>query len=589
MNLFAFIWAEQDAFANHIQTTVVFVIDTSESMTRNDPNRMMYECVSQAVYSLPSHYDVGIVSYSTEAIVMSEVLDFTRREELLLNLQNLSYAGYTNAGAGLGEALELLSTTADETEETHIIMISDGEITMPTSAKTLESVELFQNGIAHAVDEEIKVHVVALGEAMQSLPMETPILSETLKTEGTQRFISGMSELPYAMETILSEGLDVKHQTLSLLQSDGELSVLPLSLPEFRAKRMKLLIKSSGTLANLTAEFSAKEVRQYAGQQFAILEFEELAEKDVTLQWQSQVSDTVKVTSLAEYEIDTWVHVDYIDTPPEDEKGEYYERIAEVKITFVDPKNQNILLFEDVYFNNQEVLLLLGENSFVLPLKNGQIVYECVVEEHATTELQLDMSFDFSKMPIYVTNIVTAQLLLETPPEFIQEVPYILYAFLVGSAVLFLLVMIRKPSQKEETQNIAVHEPPKERTNQISTEKSEYNYVGRLLIHITKTSTNRDLPPLTFELFQVTKSQISLQEIFDKLHIAEDFLGAEHIFFKSAPHKSLLLTNQSNSTILKERNILLKNETYTIPLHSELEILFEDERCEILLQYKEQL
>ena len=46
--------------SSHIeQKAVVFVLDTSNSMNKNDPDRLAIDSIAQLIYSLPSNYMVG--------------------------------------------------------------------------------------------------------------------------------------------------------------------------------------------------------------------------------------------------------------------------------------------------------------------------------------------------------------------------------------------------------------------------------------------------------------------------------------------------------------------------------------------------
>ena len=48
----------------------------------------------------------------------------------------------------------------------------------------------------------------------------------------------------------------------------------------------------------------------------------------------------------------------------------------------------------------------------------------------------------------------------------------------------------------------------------------------------------------------------------------------------------MILTNNSDCSIIKNREMLMKNRSYELTLDSKLDITFEDEITEITLQYK---
>ena len=117
---------------------------------------------------------------------------------------------------------------------------------------------------------------------------------------------------------------------------------------------------------------------------------------------------------------------------------------------------------------------------------------------------------------------------------------------------------------------------------------SKYTYTGKLNIYITKTPSGYDIPPISFNLFRLSPNRVlSLGEILKECSIEEMMPGAAKIYFRSGANKSLVLTNSSDCTIMKNREVLLKNRSYSLPLDSKLDIIFEDEFSELTLQYKD--
>ncbi len=119
-------------------------------------------------------------------------------------------------------------------------------------------------------------------------------------------------------------------------------------------------------------------------------------------------------------------------------------------------------------------------------------------------------------------------------------------------------------------------------------EPSGYSYVGMLKLYITRTRSGYDMPPLSFNLFRTSMGRvISLQEIIKDCNVKEEFPGAESIYFKAGASRTLILTNNSDCTIMKNREILMKKQSYQLPLNSKVDISFEDEISELTFQYKE--
>ena len=117
---------------------------------------------------------------------------------------------------------------------------------------------------------------------------------------------------------------------------------------------------------------------------------------------------------------------------------------------------------------------------------------------------------------------------------------------------------------------------------------SKFSYIGKLNIYVTRTSTGIDIAPLSFNLFRLSSGRaICLKNILEDLSVTEVFEGAEKIFIKPGANRTIILNNQSDCTIMKNREILMKNKSYQLNLDAKVDITFEDEKSELMLQYKE--
>ena len=96
------------------------------------------------------------------------------------------------------------------------------------------------------------------------------------------------------------------------------------------------------------------------------------------------------------------------------------------------------------------------------------------------------------------------------------------------------------------------------------------------------------MPPLTYDLFRIPGGKIlSLQEILDGCNVTEHLEGADKIFFKAGANRCLVLSNDSDCTIMQNREILMKGRSYLIGIDTKVDITFEDEISEIALQYRQ--
>ena len=212
-------------------------------------------------------------------------------------------------------------------------------------------------------------------------------------------------------------------------------------------------------------------------------------------------------------------------------------------------------------------------------VRQGKVYITCRLEVSQSINLFVDLSG--------LNSIVNCQgaetsLWLEVPlPEEPEEEPdYFLIAVPVLCACLMLAGVLIFVWYRNKPKPVPqVEERP---------EPSGYSYVGILKLYITRTRSGYDIPPLSYNLFRASAGRvISLQEIIRDCDVKEEFPGAEAIYFKAATNRTLILTNNSDCTIMKNREILMKKQSYQLFLDSKVDISFEDEVSELTFQYKE--
>ena len=80
---------------------------------------------------------------------------------------------------------------------------------------------------------------------------------------------------------------------------------------------------------------------------------------------------------------------------------------------------------------------------------------------------------------------------------------------------------------------------------------------------------------------------VHVRFLLDECGVTEIFEGSERIFFRPSSDRKIILNNQSDCTIMKVREIIMKNKSVEMELYSKVDIVFEDEFTELMLQYKE--
>lgn len=143
---------------------VVFVIDYSASMDRNDPKKIFADLSKEFVAKLRDGIDqAAVVKFIRRASVVSALT--SDKEALYLAIDSIKYdSGYgsysgTDGSAGLHAALELLS--ASDSDYKYAIFITDGEDNGYSYS--------YDSLISSAITQGVVVYTVGMGDASESV------------------------------------------------------------------------------------------------------------------------------------------------------------------------------------------------------------------------------------------------------------------------------------------------------------------------------------------------------------------------------------------------------------------------------------
>ena len=157
-------FADQDTAST---MDLVFVIDNSGSMRKNDPNFITPEVVSTFVEQLPEDAQVGMVLFDQEARLLTPMtlLAFPRdRQQVTDSLKKIDYRGlYTNTPVGIERALYELKTNGREAAQRGIVFITDGIVDTGDPAKDRELTQWLKEDVtAKCKQEGIRIFAIAL-------------------------------------------------------------------------------------------------------------------------------------------------------------------------------------------------------------------------------------------------------------------------------------------------------------------------------------------------------------------------------------------------------------------------------------------
>lgn len=164
---------------------VIFALDNSGSMLKNDPDFITRTVVINFLEGLAEEVRVGMVIFDTDAKLVQPLTGITTvesAERFLEGLDRITYKGqFTNTPAGVERAVYELKTNGRQETEKVIILLTDGIVDTGNRAKDLESEKWLKDTLTLECKKlGIRIFGIAFTEQADFQLMQTL----AVKTEG---------------------------------------------------------------------------------------------------------------------------------------------------------------------------------------------------------------------------------------------------------------------------------------------------------------------------------------------------------------------------------------------------------------------
>ena len=559
------------------EKAVVFLLDVSGSMKNNDPNRYAIDGIAQFIYTLPSNFEIGFVAYNAEVCAKQTLLKNAYRNEIMKVAETVQYTGYSNAGDGMMQAVEMLMDSS--ATEKDIVLLSDGECLMQDEDATKIAYTAYQSATVQAVQSGIRIHVIGLGEEMEDI--ENSIFQAAAKTNGGVYHSPQALDIQHSIDSILQQQFHIKQMTAAVIDAGEDAVKMGIDIPFAHASTVRVLLTSNSPIQDLTTNINAEGVKQVNGERYSLIEIENPKEEKMELGFRWTPGNQIRIIQIPEYWVTPKVSISYQDRVPDVPDASVYDREATIVYTFYDMENNDIQLWRENYFAHSKLSIGNADNFQEGTLMDGQLqMYETV-----TTHCEKEVSFDYAAFPANILGSDTVKVVLEEPPalpiEEPDKFPSVMYVILFFIIVLVIVTIIVIVLMKTKRPTVIPDDDGRP-------EPGKSSYVGRLNIYITRTASGYDISPLSYDLFRLPSTRvISMAEILESCGLKETFAGAGHIFISSGQGRSVILTNQSDCCIMKSGEILMKKKSYQLFAGAKVDIAFEDEISELTFQYRE--
>lgn len=145
---------------------VVVVLDSSGSMEDTDPDGNRYEAIGLFINLLTERgNNIGGVVFSNGVQLSEDIVsadDQSTKDAFMEKLKSIAPAGWTDTGAGLETAVNMIAEQGDTELPSVILYLSDGNTEMGTDAETEESLQRKADAIQKARENNIQVYSVCL-------------------------------------------------------------------------------------------------------------------------------------------------------------------------------------------------------------------------------------------------------------------------------------------------------------------------------------------------------------------------------------------------------------------------------------------
>lgn len=410
---------------------VVFLLDGSNSMSKERWQEAL-DCVLMVDAMLPSDYQAALAVYNTEVDVAVGFDD--SMEEGISGLRNRKQGGYTDPGAALDAALEMLA--GERVNKKYVVFITDGEVSLPGEEDTKEAFTAYQASAANTAEQGIVVDVLLY----ETKNIEDQVSEGAVLTGGscflrTQEKTAEDFGKDYLFERI---GLE----KIMLGVSDSPDNLTKISLQDTFAERVRILLLSEKGLQDIQVSCQSRKISIAQGNRFAVITLEHPLEDTVDLQYAMAEKGRMNAYLVKEYDLTVSAEASYMP-----ETG-----CQQIQVRVINSEGKDIL--EDPEIRDAVAIYIEGEKA-PYEVSNGSAVITRF--EESSREIDINVDFEGLNSRVYCDS-AQSSLWLEVPPVELPEEPvedeapyYWIYVVTAGVCAAFAVLLCLLVYSKKKT------------------------------------------------------------------------------------------------------------------------------------------
>lgn len=540
---------------------IVIVLDCSKSMQDIDNQYLVFDFIKCLSAPVPRNCQLGIVAYNNGICTRLPIgVSYT---EIKHELEGIQYKQYGNAGAGLDAAIALFQ---NKQADKRIIMISDGEIMMKSEEETEESVTMFDKAVKAAVDSQITIDILAIGEPLQE---GRTIYYAAQESGGNLSYIPDTKELDKLVYAYLNEWGSSGSYIGKLEGTSGELTT---TLPDCFMENVKIILIGEQQNENLTVNCKAGSIDVQKGKRYAIIDINNPNAEEIRIQMRSNTIMQIDAYLFAEYVYSVKIGHTY---QPE-------TQTAQIWLDIINEEGNSLL---SGHLKTEGMELMLDGEKIKYTITEDKAWIEQQYRQNHTANVTVQFTDTFGNY----YGIGEAEETIIVPP--MEEEPEQIDWFFWSVIVVFIAaitIIFYISHKKKESHTIKRQMIDESTVAPLENKTPKNDFCGKIVIYVIHNKNDIDYPPESINLFaRCRRDSITLEWILDTCNLPLDLKGAEKIIFKPGADRSLVIKNNSKASVLIGRALLTKGQSYNLYYHEKVTFIFDQEDAEIEVHYKD--
>ncbi|WP_237179341.1 vWA domain-containing protein [Paenibacillus sp. MMS18-CY102] len=621
----------------------VFVLDTSYSMNDSDPNHTATEVINMFMdLSETEQTRIGFAAYNHQIVASTPLTSLSikeRRQALKDKLASLRRTGYTDLGLGLRQGTSLMNK--DEGNHRFVVLLSDGETDfgpLNTSRTEADSQRDVSASVKAAQAGGYPIYTIGLnhdgtvnGKQLEKIAADT----------GGKSFTTDSADdLPDIFNQIFAEQFRSVLVSVAAVTATGNLQEVEINIPNNSMQEANVILLSDRPLQEAQLYYDSPNIHYNLSSNYSVLKIDKPKKGTYKLKFRGQKGDLVKVNLLNTYELEAHAAAgkEILQGVPTAfasgfilpnghslEDGDVYKGVlAELIITDAASKKATrlpmALSSDGKKFEVKHTFAHSGQYAWKVEM-TGKDFYRHVEgtpfkavnkgPEAVKGNSTLSLSKQDGKKTLLLSDHFRDANQDKLAYQLVSNDGNELQASVEGDQLLIEplrsgngTLTVKATDPEGLTASFELSVKVTSIWNQILRVggvilillagafflywrfRPKASFRGRLEGYFLATASGSDIPVKYWPLTAFGQGKVTLQQLFDSLHVHEVVPESARVVFEPSKNNGLFVTHRTRCTVTIGRTPLEPGRKAELKYNDKLYITFEDGFTEIELRYK---